>query len=117
VILLNLRKLNLHTLPKVPDAPESKRGYMHDFETPEAPEEEEPLIDSAVLTEGELARMEREQEFDQRIKAMKDELASRTPDVPRRGSEAVQLHPDVRNLPHNIINDFYDDLPDVEISE
>lgn len=91
------------------------QGADDSEETPDV-SEETTSIDEQVLTENEIARIQREFEFDQRIKQMKEELANRTADGSRRGTEAEQLHPHVHNLPHNIIADFYDDLPDVEIS-
>lgn len=91
--------------------------------TPDVPEiadvpAEEPnyTIDEKVLTEAEIQRVEEEAEFDLRIARIKDELANRTPDLPRKGTEAIQFHPDVRNLPHNVILDDFDRLPDVEFS-
>lgn len=61
-------------------------------------------------------RIKREREFDDRINRMKDELADKHV-VQRKGTTAETLHPDVRNLPHNIIpNHTNDDLPDVEIT-
>lgn len=102
---------------EIADVPVDERGYYVPSISEETPEEPADIIDEQVLTEGEIARIQREADFDARIKKMKDELASRTPDAPRKGSEALQLHPHVHNLPHTIIADFYDDLPDVEISQ
>lgn len=107
-------QLELYHVRKVGEIADKPVQYTDNSE--ETPEEPVDLFDEQSLTEGEIARIHREQEFDQRIKAMKEELAFRTPDVPRKGSEAMQLHPHVHNLPHNIISDFYDDLPDVEES-
>lgn len=75
-------------------------------ETPEVPE--------THLTENEKARLEREISFDARIREMKEELSVRLPNVERRGTQAEVLHPGIENLPHNIIRDFGNDLPDVE---
>lgn len=87
-------------------------------ESPEIADEsaEEPIesIDTSELTETELLIIEREAEFDLRISKMKEELASRIPEKKSNPTEAVSLHPLVQNLPHNIIMDSYDSLPDVE---
>jgi hypothetical protein len=79
--------------------------------TPEAPSSQEPLTDAEIL------RLEREAEFDLRIAKMKDELADRLPLRPMYPTEAEVLHPLVQNLPHNIIPDTYDNLPDVEFTQ
>jgi hypothetical protein len=72
--------------------------------------------DEEYLSDGELARLERERDFDQRISRMKNEIADKHA-TPRKGTVAESLHPDVINLPHNIIpNHTNDDLPDVEIT-
>lgn len=97
---------------QIADEPKQNTGTSD--EASEEPKED--VIDSQILTENEVARIQREHDFDTRIKQMKEELALRTPDVPRKGDTAMQLHPHVHNLPHNIISDFYDDLPDVEES-
>lgn len=73
-------------------------------------------FDAKSLTESELQRIEREAEFDLRISRIKDELAGRLPEVERKGTEAFTLHPNVYNLPHNIIADDFDSLPDVEFT-
>lgn len=94
--------------PKTPDKPE---------ETPEEPENPADLSDSAeMLTDAEIARIEREDAFDKRIAEIKEELALRSDPMTRRGTEAVILHPHVHNLPHTAIPEFSDELPDVEIT-
>lgn len=80
-------------------------------------EEERAKQRPSELTDYELARVEREAEFDLRISRMKEELASQLPDVHRTGYVADVLHPGIQNLPHDIIRDSYDDLPDVEITQ
>jgi hypothetical protein len=90
---------------KTPDIPE------------ETPEESADLSDSAeLLTDAEIARMEREDAFDRRIAQIKEELALRGEPMTRRGTEAPILHPHVHNLPHTAIPEFSDELPDVEIT-
>jgi hypothetical protein len=86
-------------------------------EVADEPESTNVSIDAKKLTEYELRRIEEEAEFDLRIKRLKNELAGRLPEGERKGTEALTLHPHVHNLPHNIISDYYDDLPDVEISQ
>jgi hypothetical protein len=69
------------------------------------------------LTDYELARLERESEFDLRIARMKDELANAQPYVEKHGTIAYEA-PGIQNLPHDIIPELNDDyLPDVEISQ
>lgn len=68
------------------------------------------------LTPYELERLEREEQFDKRITQLKAEL-SRTHDYVKQGVTADELHPLVHNLPHHIIDNRVDDLPDVEIAE
>jgi hypothetical protein len=83
----------------------------------ETPEESADLSDSAeLLTDAEIARMEREDAFDRRIAQIKEELALRGEPMTRRGTEAPILHPHVHNLPHTAIPEFSDELPDVEIT-
>lgn len=81
------------------------------------PEEPEHFIDAKELTEYELQRIEEESEFDLRIARIKDELSQRLPESARKGTEAVVLHPSIQNLPHSIIPDYFNDLPDVEITQ
>lgn len=90
------------TADATPDTPAKTTDTRTDF------------VDSDVLTEYELRKLEEEAEFDLRIARMKDELAMRTPDVPRKGTDAPVLHPNVHNLPHHLITDYTNDLPDVE---
>lgn len=68
-------------------------------ETPINPSDEfEPLTED-----------ERGTVFDQRIMAMKAELAEQHNIVPRPGHTAEELHPGVTNLPHSIISDTHSD--------
>lgn len=99
---------NERFLRKLPDAPETP-------DVPEiADESEVESIDASELTETELLIIEREAEFDLRIAKMKEELAFQQVQKKENPTEAVPLHPLVQNLPHNIIMDSYDSLPDVE---
>lgn len=59
----------------------------------------------------------REKEYDFRIAQMKDRLAAQTPTPRPNQRPAEELHPDVKNLPHNIIDAKGEDLPDVEDTE
>lgn len=111
-ILEEVQILTLEVAFKTPDAP-----VQNVVETPEEPEEMADLSDvESKLTPGEIARMERELEFDTRIAQIKEELALRNEPYTRRGTEAVVLHPNVHNLPHTAIPEFSDELPDVEIT-
>jgi hypothetical protein len=84
-------------------------------DTPEiADEPTDYSIDASELTETELLIIEREAEFDLRIAKMKEELALSVPEKKENPTEAISLHPLVQNLPHHIIMDSYDSLPDVE---
>lgn len=104
-----LQILTLEVAFKTPDKSEPT--------SEETPEEPADLSDTAeVLTASEIARMEREKEFDQRIAQIKEELALRNEPITRRGTEAPILHPHVHNLPHTAIPEFSDELPDVEIT-
>ena len=76
--------------------------------------DDESLYKKEELTPYELECLEREDEFDRRIKRLNDELGE-TQHVMRRGINAEELHPLVHNLPHNIIKTR--ELPDVEYSE
>lgn len=58
--------------------------------------------DEKHLTTYELERLEREEEFDSRINKMKEELALQQ-QILRHGTVADELHPLVRNLPHDVI--------------
>ena len=73
-------------------------------------------VDADTLTTYEMERLAREEQFDDRIKQLKDEIANTQQHFMRSGVEAEELHPLVRNLPHNIINETNDALPDVEYS-
>ena len=65
------------------------------------------------LSSYELERLEREQSFDRRIAELKEELAKQQ-SVIRSGISAEELHPLVKNLPHNIIAESHSNIPDVE---
>lgn len=68
------------------------------------------------LSSYELERLEREQNFDRRIAELKEELAKQQ-SIIRSGISAEELHPLVKNLPHNIIAESHSDIPDVEYAE
>lgn len=68
------------------------------------------------LSSYELERLEREQNFDRRIAELKEELAKQQ-SVIRSGISAEELHPLVKNLPHNIIAEKHSDIPDVEYAD
>ena len=68
------------------------------------------------LSSYELERLEREQNFDKRIAELKEELAKQQ-SVIRSGISAEELHPLVKNLPHNIIAEKHSDIPDVEYAD
>ena len=68
------------------------------------------------LSSYELERLEREQNFDRRIAELKEELAKQQ-SVIRSGISAEELHPLVKNLPHNIIAESHSNIPDVEYAD
>ncbi len=68
------------------------------------------------LSSYELERLEREHNFDRRIAELKEELAKQQ-SVIRSGISAEELHPLVKNLPHNIIAEKHSDIPDVEYAD
>lgn len=136
-IINELQKLNNHVHDikhlltpshvRTPDVHATRSNYTYYEEPIETPDEraththvpQEPILpDADLLTKEEMERFSREESFDERIRKMKDELAHNTADkLPTHStSVAEELHPDVHNLPHNIINDTYV-LPDVEITD
>lgn len=68
------------------------------------------------LSSYDLERLEREQSFDRRIAELKEELAKQQ-SVIRSGISAEELHPLVKNLPHNIIAESHSNIPDVEYAD
>lgn len=74
-----------------------------------------PEVSQPELTQYEMERLEREEQFDQRITRLKEEMAS-VKDYAKQGVEAEELHPLVKNLPHDVIRER-NDLPDVEYTE
>jgi competence protein ComGC len=68
------------------------------------------------LTSYELERLAREEQFDARISALKDELALQQ-NIIRKGVTADELHPLVHNLPHNVIGEKHDLESYVEVAE
>lgn len=73
-------------------------------------------VDMTQLTAYELERLEREEEFDSRINRLKEELSNQQ-QIIRKGVSADELHPLVYNLPHDIIQNKYDVMPDVEVAD
>lgn len=71
----------------------------------------------AQLTTYELERLEREDTFDKRISQIKEELASQQQIIKSSGISADELHPLVKNLPHNIIAEKHGEIPDVEYAD
>ena len=78
------------------------------------------------FTDYERELLERNASFDRRIAALKEELALKTADKRRmytsleddNGVPAEELHPNVKNIPHNIVRiNGYNSLPDVEYME
>lgn len=65
-----------------------------------------------ILSPAEIERVKRRKTFDARINRIKDELANSCKEEP-----AFELHPAVKNLPHEIIKQKYDILPDVEYAD
>ena len=74
------------------------------------------IVNKNELTAYELERLEREEEFDERINRLKEELSNQQ-QIIRKGVSADELHPLVHNLPHDIIQNKYDVLPDVEVAD
>lgn len=58
----------------------------------------------------------RDKEFDERIEQIKSEL-DKEQQGGRRGTDADILHPGVENLPHDSVNDYTRNPPDVEYTE
>lgn len=85
-------------------------------QTIQIPDEHQSTFDKRELTSYELERLEREEQFDQRINRLKEELAAQN-DILRRGTSADELHPLVHNLPHDSVQTVYDIYPDMEVAE
>lgn len=66
-----------------------------------ADEHEDDLVG---LTEHEKEMLHRQNEFDARIARIKEEVSLRNAKT-HTPAEAEELHPDVKNLPHNIIHE------------
>jgi hypothetical protein len=82
---------------------------------PEEPAEEpETSFSDADLSFSELARMERDKEFEERIARLSGELGIGSN---QQKTQADELHPHVHNLPHNIIPEKKDMYPTVEYTE
>ncbi len=58
------------------------------------------------LTSYERMRFQREEAFDERIARLKEEIAAKRVAAPYVSTPAEELHPDVHNLPHEIINPY-----------
>lgn len=76
-----------------------------------------PDADEELLTAYELERLEREEEFNTRIARIKEELAMQQAIISRSTKDADELHPLVKNLPHNSISERYNNTPDIEYAE
>jgi hypothetical protein len=68
------------------------------------------------LTEYEKYVIERNAEHDARIDRLKEELANQQPPEVRKGTPALELHPDVKNIPHGDVRVTHDLLP-TEVAE
>jgi len=77
---------------------------------------EEKGEDEQQLSLQDLERMERDREFDERIRGLKEELAMQQDVKERKGTEAQILHPGIQNLPHDDVQTKYDVYP-VEVAE
>jgi glyoxylate utilization-related uncharacterized protein len=82
-----------------------ERAHLHEeeeftkeFETPDLHEDEMLSINERILL--------REAEFDKRINAMK-----------YAPGEVIPLHPDVKNIRHDVVDLRANALPDVEVTE
>lgn len=104
------------------DAHADEPAFSEDSDLPSLEEEEQWAKERATtrpndaLTDYELARLEREVEFDARIERMKWEMAKNQPVRINTNEEAPIFHPMVQNLPHDAVPIDFDDLPDVEIT-
>lgn len=75
----------------------------------------EESVPDVALSPYEIERLERELEFDARIEEIKNELALRQQE--RQSTNiADELHPMVKNLPHNTITDNQQ-APDIEYAD
>jgi cytochrome c-type biogenesis protein CcmH/NrfG len=83
--------------------------------TPTSDEHYPPDVEEQ-LTEYEQYVIQRETEMDARIAKMKEELANQQEAVERKGVPAVELHPDVKNIPHGDVRVMHDLLP-TEVAE
>lgn len=111
IITLKLDSILRVLCAQTPDVYDEMPDVHEQHATPEV----QP--DLSDLTEHERITLQREMDFDERIKRIKDELANEVANTRTYTLEPAQeLHPNVKNLPHNIIKD-YTTLPDVEISE
>lgn len=69
------------------------------------------------LTSYEIEKLEREAKFDERIERLKNEIAEEHP-INTHSEPAEELHPNVHNIPHEVIKDTSEPiLPDVEITK
>lgn len=72
---------------------------------------------SDSLSAQEKARIQRDNDFQHRINRMKEELALQQQHAQRTGTEALSFHPNVENIPHNIIDKRLEEPPDEEIAD
>lgn len=73
-------------------------------------EEDEDLFDAMVQEQ----KAQREREFAERIERIKAELAA-SQEQATSNNVAQELHPGVKNLPHNTISN--DNIPDIEYAD
>lgn len=98
---------------RIMDAHTKIEQVHNEFQNADVPATaDEFSFDADELSQNELARLARKREFDKRIAEMREELGFET-----YGTHADETHPDVKNLPHNIIPTSLYDLPSVEIAD
>lgn len=112
VLMVILTILNIFILVKISFLEKSLRTS----EVHKKQEEIDSFSDVEMLSSYELERLKREEDFDRRINMLKDELASKRSAV-HENTVAEELHPLVKNIPHNAVRLPYEGLPDVEIAE
>ncbi|TCX53842.1 hypothetical protein [Dehalobacter sp. 14DCB1] len=67
------------------------------------------------FSEDELSRIEKNKAFDERIAELREELGMEVEVRLSATEPAVELHPNVKNIPHDAVRiDGYNSLPDVE---
>ena len=64
---------------------------------------EEEMEDECILSSYEVERIEREGKFDARINKLKEDIALKQVEQIHTDNPAIELHPDVHNLPHDVV--------------